>query len=63
MIFSDKTGTLTMNKMEFKKCSIAGIKYCEPSNVSEKNFPGICPTGIHEIKRILTLESKSYNQN
>ena len=26
-IFSDKTGTLTQNIMEFKKCTIGGIKY------------------------------------
>lgn len=26
-VFSDKTGTLTCNKMEFKRCSIAGICY------------------------------------
>ena len=26
-VFSDKTGTLTRNIMEFKKCSIAGIMY------------------------------------
>lgn len=29
MIFSDKTGTLTMNKMIFKKCQINGAKYGE----------------------------------
>jgi phospholipid-transporting ATPase len=28
-IFSDKTGTLTCNIMEFKMCSIAGIAYAE----------------------------------
>lgn len=29
MIFSDKTGTLTMNKMIFKRCTINGLKYGE----------------------------------
>ena len=38
MIFSDKTGTLTMNKMVFKKCQVDGIKYGDdeialPSNI------------------------------
>lgn len=28
-IFSDKTGTLTRNIMEFKMCSIGGIAYAE----------------------------------
>ena len=26
-IFSDKTGTLTQNKMEFASCSIGGVNY------------------------------------
>ena len=26
-IFSDKTGTLTCNEMEFKKCCVKGISY------------------------------------
>lgn len=29
MVFSDKTGTLTQNKMIFKKCQINGVKYGE----------------------------------
>jgi P-type E1-E2 ATPase len=29
MVFSDKTGTLTQNKMIFKKCQIDGIKFGE----------------------------------
>lgn len=32
-IFSDKTGTLTENKMEFKGCTIGGVDY--------PHFPGL----------------------
>ncbi|KAG0691925.1 Ca-transporting ATPase [Suillus ampliporus] len=28
-VFSDKTGTLTRNEMEFKKCSVAGVPYAD----------------------------------
>ncbi|XP_053314399.1 phospholipid-transporting ATPase VD [Spea bombifrons] len=31
-IFSDKTGTLTENKMVFRRCSIAGIEYSHEAN-------------------------------
>ncbi|XP_076825028.1 putative phospholipid-transporting ATPase IA isoform X3 [Clavelina lepadiformis] len=37
-IFSDKTGTLTQNYMEFKKCSIAGVKYGETANQNGDTF-------------------------
>ena len=38
MVFSDKTGTLTQNKMIFKKCQINGVKYGElkPNEVWKK---------------------------
>lgn len=33
-VFTDKTGTLTRNEMEFKKCSVAGVAYAD---VAEEN--------------------------
>ncbi|KAG8901247.1 hypothetical protein FRB99_005456 [Tulasnella sp. 403] len=35
-IFSDKTGTLTRNEMEFRLCSIAGVMYGETSAEGER---------------------------
>uniref|UniRef100_A0A8B9NBV6 Phospholipid-transporting ATPase n=1 Tax=Accipiter nisus TaxID=211598 RepID=A0A8B9NBV6_9AVES len=38
-IFSDKTGTLTCNVMQFKKCTVAGVAYGQGSqNGEEKTF-------------------------
>ncbi|KAK3322159.1 hypothetical protein B0H66DRAFT_601627 [Apodospora peruviana] len=52
-VFSDKTGTLTCNMMEFKMCSIAGIMYAE--KVPEDRMPTMedgVETGIHEFKQL-----------
>lgn len=35
-IFSDKTGTLTCNEMEFQQCSIGGIPYIETVEESKR---------------------------
>lgn len=52
-VFSDKTGTLTCNQMEFKACSIAGVMYAE--TVPEDRVPTIedgVEVGIHEFKKL-----------
>lgn len=50
-IFSDKTGTLTCNMMEFKQCSIGGIQYAdeipEDRRATEQN-----PIGIYDFKKL-----------
>ncbi|XP_041653365.1 phospholipid-transporting ATPase IA isoform X1 [Cheilinus undulatus] len=37
-IFSDKTGTLTCNVMQFKKCTIAGVAYGHVAEAEEGSF-------------------------
>lgn len=52
-VFSDKTGTLTCNMMEFKQCTIAGIQYADdvPEDLRATIEDGV-ETGIHEFKRL-----------
>ena len=50
-IFSDKTGTLTCNMMEFKQCSIGGIQYAD--EVSEdKRAVDEDGTGVHDFNKL-----------
>lgn len=52
-IFSDKTGTLTCNQMDFRQCSIGGIQYADevPEDRKVINQGGM-EVGIHDFKRL-----------
>uniref|UniRef100_A0A673HMC1 Phospholipid-transporting ATPase n=1 Tax=Sinocyclocheilus rhinocerous TaxID=307959 RepID=A0A673HMC1_9TELE len=49
-IFSDKTGTLTCNVMQFKKCTIAGVAYGHSSQSTEE-------TGFNDPSLLENLKS------
>ena len=54
-VFSDKTGTLTRNIMEFKKCSVAGTKYSVlDAAEDEQGSPLICD--LKDSERAETIE-------
>lgn len=52
-VFSDKTGTLTCNMMEFKQCSIGGIMYAEDVPEDRRaTSADDTETGIHNFDQL-----------
>ncbi|KAL7270432.1 aminophospholipid translocase [Rhizina undulata] len=52
-IFSDKTGTLTCNMMEFKQCSIGGICYADEVPEDRRaTVQGGVEVGIHDFNKL-----------
>ena len=67
-IFSDKTGTLTQNIMEFKRCSIGNEMYgTDPPNGKERHdvkyAPGVTNVNFVDPKMIEHLNDKSQPQH
>lgn len=61
-IFSDKTGTLTENRMIFRYCSIAGIDYHHPQLESEaKGLKNTSLSVVPNTKLLEDLNSESLN--
>ncbi|OZJ05495.1 hypothetical protein BZG36_01897 [Bifiguratus adelaidae] len=51
-VFSDKTGTLTCNQMEFKECSIAGLSYAAEVDADRQAQPGDEGQGQYNFRQM-----------
>lgn len=60
-VFSDKTGTLTCNEMEFRCCSIAGVAYADVVDESKRGEEGESQDGWKTFAEMGALLQESAN--
>jgi len=60
-VFSDKTGTLTQNIMEFKKFSINGISYGVSGEVSDDTMLAHQYLGSEHISNVSFKDDRVFN--
>jgi len=52
-VFSDKTGTLTQNKMEFKKSYVSARVLGTPTEDDPEFFEGMAKSSIYDVQESL----------
>ncbi|CEP18116.1 hypothetical protein [Parasitella parasitica] len=58
-VFSDKTGTLTCNEMEFRECSIAGLSYATTADPDRRPTSENDPKGQYSFEQLENHLEKS----
>jgi magnesium-transporting ATPase (P-type) len=56
-VFSDKTGTLTQNRMAFARCSVGGVCYGDASDASNANHSGSHEAPLRSFSSSKSLQS------
>lgn len=59
-VFTDKTGTLTENEMQFRECSINGVKYQE---INSKLVPEGVTEDVPDTSSVSHLVSLKYKKH